>query len=78
MDLNYFKMSQSVARALKDKKPVLALESTIFSHGLPWPTNYELAQNICKTVSTQLFQMYGPQYPLAAGAYIYPFRDERS
>ncbi len=51
MDLNYFKMSQSVARALKDKKPVLALESTIFSHGLPWPTNYELAQNICKTVS---------------------------
>ncbi len=32
-----------VADALASNKPVLALESTIITHGMPWPTNVETA-----------------------------------
>jgi pseudouridine-5'-phosphate glycosidase len=32
-----------VARALADGRPVVALESTLISHGLPYPTNLEVA-----------------------------------
>ncbi len=32
-----FKISEQVAEALKDGKPVVALESTIISHGMPYP-----------------------------------------
>jgi len=32
-----------VASALADQRPVVALESTIISHGMPWPQNAETA-----------------------------------
>jgi len=32
-----------VQRALEARQPVVALESTVISHGLPWPENFELA-----------------------------------
>ena len=35
--------SEEVATAIKAKKPVVALESTIISHGLPYPENLETA-----------------------------------
>ena len=35
-----------VARALKDGAPVVALESTIITHGMPWPENLETAQRV--------------------------------
>ena len=35
-----------VARALADHLPVVALESTIISHGLPYPQNAELAREV--------------------------------
>jgi pseudouridine-5'-phosphate glycosidase len=37
------KLSTDVANALKAGKPVVALESTIISHGLPRPSNLEVA-----------------------------------
>ena len=37
------KLSTEVANALKAGKPVVALESTIISHGLPRPSNLEVA-----------------------------------
>ena len=37
------KFSAEVADALKARKPVVALESTIISHGLPRPSNLEVA-----------------------------------
>lgn len=37
------KLSAEVANALKARKPVVALESTIISHGLPRPSNLEVA-----------------------------------
>jgi pseudouridine-5'-phosphate glycosidase len=33
-----------VAEALRDGAPVVALESTLIAHGLPWPANLETAQ----------------------------------
>ncbi|QWT23509.1 pseudouridine-5'-phosphate glycosidase [Subtercola sp. PAMC28395] len=39
-----FVISDAVADALQDGRPVVALESTIISHGLPRPRNLEAAQ----------------------------------
>ena len=33
-----------VAAALRERRPVVALESTLIAHGLPWPVNLETAQ----------------------------------
>jgi pseudouridine-5'-phosphate glycosidase len=35
--------SDEVRAALRDGRPVLALESTIITHGMPWPRNLETA-----------------------------------
>lgn len=43
---NYLDMSQEVAEAIKQKKPIVALESTIISHGMPYPQNYEMALQV--------------------------------
>lgn len=37
-------VSDAVAEALAENRPVVALESTIISHGLPRPRNFEAAQ----------------------------------
>jgi pseudouridine-5'-phosphate glycosidase len=36
---NRLRLSQEVEAALRDKRPVVALESTLITHGLPWPEN---------------------------------------
>ncbi len=36
--------SAEVAAALADGRPVVALESTLIAHGLPWPANLETAR----------------------------------
>ncbi|KAG2184017.1 hypothetical protein INT44_009028 [Umbelopsis vinacea] len=41
-----FKVSQSVKAALKSGQPVVALESTIISHGMPYPQNVETAMAV--------------------------------
>ena len=47
MDLNkYLDLSPEVAQALKEHKPVVALESTIISHGMPYPQNVETALKV--------------------------------
>ncbi|MGB4201798.1 MAG: pseudouridine-5'-phosphate glycosidase [Thermotogota bacterium] len=38
-----YKVSEEVERALLDDKPVVALESTVISHGLPYPENIQTA-----------------------------------
>ena len=38
------RVRQEVAAALEEGRPVVALESTVISHGLPYPANLELAQ----------------------------------
>ena len=47
MDLNkYLDVSPEVAEALARGKPVVALESTIISHGMPYPQNVETALQV--------------------------------
>lgn len=36
--------SPEVAAAMADRQPVVALESTIITHGMPWPQNVETAR----------------------------------
>ena len=40
----YLKISPAVQKALDEGRPVLALESTIISHGMPYPQNLEAAR----------------------------------
>ncbi len=42
----YLEISPEVARALASGKPVVALESTIISHGMPYPENVETARRV--------------------------------
>ena len=47
----YLAISPEVQEALKNNKPIVALESTIISHGMPYPKNVETAlevQNIIR------------------------------
>jgi pseudouridine-5'-phosphate glycosidase len=41
-----FTLSPAVARALQVKAPIVALESTVITHGLPRPQNLELAKDM--------------------------------
>ncbi|MDR3542941.1 MAG: pseudouridine-5'-phosphate glycosidase [Desulfosporosinus sp.] len=43
---NYLEVKDSVRRALAEGRPVVALESTIISHGMPYPQNVETARKV--------------------------------
>ncbi len=46
----YLDISPEVRQALAEGKPVVALESTIISHGMPYPKNVETAMLVEKTI----------------------------
>ncbi|APC81656.1 pseudouridine-5'-phosphate glycosidase [Clostridium botulinum] len=46
----YLEIGKEVSEALKENKPVVALESTIISHGMPYPKNAETALNVEKII----------------------------
>ena len=46
----FLKISEEVRQALASGKPVVALESTIISHGMPYPQNAETALTVEKIV----------------------------
>ena len=46
----YLEISPEVSAALAAGKPVVALESTIISHGMPWPQNAQTALNVERIV----------------------------
>ena len=41
-----FQISPEVKKALHEKRPVVALESTIISHGMPYPDNVKMAKEV--------------------------------
>jgi len=49
----FYHLSPDVARALAVGTPIVALESTVITHGLPYPENLELAQDMERTVHEQ-------------------------
>lgn len=42
----YLDVHPEVAEAIAARRPVVALESTIIAHGMPWPQNAETAQQV--------------------------------
>lgn len=44
------KINPEVIKALKENRPVVALESTIISHGMPYPKNVETALKVEETI----------------------------
>ena len=47
---DYLDIHPDVEKAIKNKEPVVALESTIISHGMPYPKNVETALMVEDTV----------------------------
>ena len=44
--MKFIKISNDVSEALKHNRPVVALESTIISHGMPYPQNVQTAMQV--------------------------------
>ena len=70
----YLDVAPEVQEALKAGKPVVALESTIISHGMPYPQNVETALNVEKIIRdagaglAQIVDLLGGQAGLQAAA----------
>jgi pseudouridine-5'-phosphate glycosidase len=47
---DYLNINPEVQRAISEGKAVVALESTIISHGMPYPQNVETALNVERIV----------------------------
>ncbi len=45
-DNNIFSQSPEIERAGREKLPIVALESTVITHGLPFPQNLQLARDM--------------------------------
>ena len=55
MNMNkYLDIAPEVQQALADGRPVVALESTIISHGMPYPKNVETALLVEQTLRDNL------------------------
>jgi pseudouridylate synthase len=46
----YLHIHPEVKKALSEGQPVVALESTIISHGMPYPKNVEMAKTVSKII----------------------------
>jgi pseudouridylate synthase len=51
--LDFMDIAAPVAEALAAKRPVVALESTIITHGMPYPQNAEMAANVEAVIVAQ-------------------------
>jgi pseudouridylate synthase len=49
----FYSVAHHVAKALQQNKPVVALESTVITHGLPYPKNVELARDMETVIKNQ-------------------------
>lgn len=45
-DSRVFKASEEVRSAVHEKRPVVSLETTIYTHGFPYPDNLQLATRL--------------------------------
>src|ERR1035437_7019608 len=48
--MKYLEVSEEVKTALSEGRPVVALESTIISHGMPYPKNVETALEVERVI----------------------------
>ena len=50
MNNNQIKINSKIKKAIQNNKPIVALESTLISHGLPYPDNINVANESIKAV----------------------------
>ena len=50
MNNNQIKINSKIKEAIQNNKPIVALESTLISHGLPYPDNISVANESIKSV----------------------------
>ncbi|MBF0277947.1 MAG: pseudouridine-5'-phosphate glycosidase [SAR324 cluster bacterium] len=50
---SYLEYSEEVEEAIQTARPVVALESTIISHGMPYPQNLETAHAVSEIIRSQ-------------------------
>ena len=50
---DYLSITEEIETALKEGKPIVALESTILSHGMPYPENVEFAHKVEEVVRSR-------------------------
>jgi len=50
---DYLSITPEIEQALKQNKPIVALESTILSHGMPYPENLEFAHKVEEIIRQQ-------------------------
>ena len=53
------RLSPEVADALAERHPVVALETSILAHGLPWPENLETARRLDARTSAAVESLRG-------------------
>jgi len=53
LDNRYLTFTDEVRDSLENGKPVVALETTIISHGMPYPQNIEMARNVERIIREQ-------------------------
>ena len=46
----YIKIDEEISNAIKNKKPIVALESSLISHGLPYPENIDTAKKSIENI----------------------------
>lgn len=51
---SFIDVAEPVATALAENKPVVALETTILTHGMPFPTNLRTALAVEQLVKEQV------------------------
>lgn len=51
--LHSLSFSEPVARARAEHRPIVALESTVITHGLPYPENLDLARDLEQEISRE-------------------------
>lgn len=49
----YLEINEKIKKALEQKQPVVALESTIISHGMPYPENVNMARTVEKIIEDE-------------------------
>lgn len=57
----FFVVDPGVARAMEQRQPVVALESTVITHGLPFPQNLDLA----KSMEAEVLQLHATPATIA-------------
>lgn len=50
---DYLSITPEIQKAIQEGKPIVALESTILSHGMPYPENIEFAHKVEEIVRAQ-------------------------